>query len=57
LVLASANVWLLGGVISCAAFTSYMYFSWYPKYLQATRGVAEVESGWLASLVLAGGPL
>jgi sugar phosphate permease len=55
LVLTSANVWLLGGVITCTAFTTYMYISWYPTYLQSARGVHPVASGWLASLVLAGG--
>jgi MFS family permease len=52
-VLASANVWLLGGVITCSAFVSYMYFSWYPTYLEEGREVDEVLSGWLSSLVLA----
>jgi ACS family glucarate transporter-like MFS transporter len=54
-VLLRGNLWLLGGVISCSAFASYLYFSWYPKYLQAARDVPPVESGWLASLVLLGG--
>ncbi|MGE3808115.1 MAG: MFS transporter, partial [Gemmataceae bacterium] len=39
LVLRSANIWLLGAVITCAAFTTYMFFSWYPTYLQDGRGV------------------
>jgi sugar phosphate permease len=51
----SANIWLLGGVITCGAFTTYMFFSWYPTYLQDGRGVSPVLSGWLASLVLTGG--
>jgi MFS family permease len=54
-VLSSPNLWLLGGVISCSAFASYLYFSWYPKYLQAARGVSETDSSWLTSLVLMGG--
>jgi MFS family permease len=54
-VLGSANVWLLGGVIACSAFTSYMYYFWYPTYLEQGRGVGPIESGWLAGLVLAGG--
>src|SRR5262249_41130208 len=57
LVLASRNVWLLGGVIACSAFVSYMYFFWYPTYLEEGRGVSRILSGWLASLVLAGGAL
>ncbi len=55
LVLTSANVWLLGGVIACSAFNTYLYFSWYPTYLEKGRGVGPVTSGWLASMVLAGG--
>jgi ACS family glucarate transporter-like MFS transporter len=55
LVLSSANVWLLGGVITCTAFTTYMFITWYPTYLQSARGVHPVTSGWLASLVLGGG--
>jgi MFS family permease len=56
-VLASPNVWLLGGVISCSAFASYLYFFSYPKYLQAGRGVSERGSSWLTSMVLIGGAM
>ncbi len=56
-VLGSASVWLLGGVITCAAFASYMYFFWYSIYLEKGRGVDEILSGWLAGLVLAGGAI
>jgi MFS transporter, ACS family, glucarate transporter len=54
-VAASKEIWLLGGVISCAAFSTYLYFFWYPRYLQAGRDVTPIRSGWLASAVLAGG--
>jgi MFS family permease len=54
-VLSSANVWLMGTIMACAAAASYFYMSWYPKYLQAGRAVSDTESGWLSSLVLAGG--
>jgi MFS family permease len=53
-VLASANVWLLGGVISCSAFFSYLLYSWYPTYLGDGRGVNSTDAGWLSSLVMAG---
>ena len=53
--LTSANVWLLGAVISCTAFNSYLYFFWYPTYLERARGVDAITSGWLTSLVLASG--
>ena len=54
-VFASANIWLLGSVISCCCFTTYLFFSWYPTYLKEGRRVSPSESGWLAGLVLAGG--
>ncbi len=56
-VLRSRNVWLLGFIVSCASFASYLYLFWLPTYLQSGRGVGTVESGNLASLVLAGGAL
>ncbi|WP_437200819.1 MFS transporter [Planctomicrobium sp. SH664] len=49
------SVWLLGTITACGAFMSYLYYSWYAKYLQAARGADLVEAGWLASLVLGGG--
>ena len=55
LVLRSRNVWLMGFVISCASFVSYLYFSWLPTYLQSGRGMNKLDSGKMASLILAGG--
>jgi MFS family permease len=54
-VVRSADVWLLGGVISCSAFVSYLYFFWYPTYLEKGRGLDGILSGWLSGMVLAGG--
>ncbi len=54
-VLTSANVWLLGAVISCAAFTTYLFFSWYPAYLRHGRGVSDVTAGWFTSVVMGAG--
>src|SRR5262245_9382338 len=54
-VLASANIWLLGGVVTCGAFTTYMFFSWYPTYLKDGRGVTPQLASYFASAVLAGG--
>ena len=48
----SANVWLLGGLMTCLASVTYFVYSWYPNYLQAGRGVGKLDSGWLASLVM-----
>jgi MFS family permease len=36
------------------AFYTYFFYSWFPKYLTAARGVGNVEAGTLASVVLAG---
>lgn len=56
-VLTHPQVWLLGFILACSAFNSYLYFSWYPTYLKEARGCTEKESGWLASIVLAGGAI
>lgn len=56
-ILSSLNVGLLGGIITCASFTTYMFFSWYPSYLQKGRNVDPETSSFLASLVLIGGAL
>lgn len=45
--------WLCGQQICRAA--GYMFFaSWFPTFLQTTRGVSVAESGYLQGLVLAG---
>jgi MFS family permease len=54
-VLTSANVWLMGGVITCSAFVSYLYYFWYPTYLEKGRQVENIDSGWLTALVQTGG--
>ncbi len=53
-ILTSRNIWLLGTLQTCSSFASYMYMNWYPTYLEKGRGVAAIDAGWLASLVLAG---
>ena len=45
---------MLGLAIVCSAFNAYLYYSWFPKYLQNARDVSAVEAGWRSSLVLAG---
>lgn len=56
-ILTSTNIWMLGTVTTCGSFTTYLFFFWYPTYLQQGRGVAPETSSWLASMVLAGGAL
>lgn len=46
------SMWLLGAIMTMASFVSYMYFSWYPTYLQKGRSVSQSEAGLLTSLVL-----
>lgn len=46
------TLWLLGAIVTCAAFTTYFYYSWFPKYLQAARDVSPESAGWLTSAVL-----
>jgi len=54
-VLSSPTVWLLGIIMNCGAFASYLYMTWLPTYLQEGRGVPEEKVRWMASLVMAGG--
>lgn len=56
-VVGSANVWLLGGVTACTAFNTYLFFFWYPSYLEKARAADPDISGWLAALPLCGGAL
>jgi sugar phosphate permease len=52
--LTSRNILLLSMVIICSAFMTYLFYSWYPDYLQDVRKVSAEEAGRLSSLVLAG---
>jgi MFS family permease len=51
------NLWLLGGITTCCAFTTYLFFSWYPTYLKEGRLLDADTAGWYAGFVLAGGAL
>jgi ACS family glucarate transporter-like MFS transporter/ACS family D-galactonate transporter-like MFS transporter len=53
----SPNMWWLCGQQICRA-AGYMFFaSWFPTFLQETRGVTVKESGYLQGVVLSGGLL
>jgi MFS family permease len=54
-VLTSLNVWLMGSISTCCAFTTYLFFSWYSTYLQKGRSLTPEFSSRLASLVLFSG--
>ena len=48
------GIWLIYGQQICRA-AGYMFFaSWFPTFLQETRGVSIAESGYMQSIVLAG---
>jgi MFS transporter, ACS family, glucarate transporter len=47
------SIRLLGLIMALASFNSYIYFSWYPKYLKEGRHIAATEAGLMASTVLA----
>ncbi len=53
LVVRNPSIWFLSLIMACGSFNSYIYFSWFPKYLTAGRGVALTEAGLMASMVLA----
>lgn len=52
LVARNPSIWLLSLIMACASFNSYIYFSWFPKYLKSARGVDVTEAGLMASMVL-----
>lgn len=56
-ILSSANVWLMGTVMSCGAAVFYMLITWYATYLKKARDVGETSSGWQTSLVIAAGAI
>lgn len=45
----------LGLIMTLASFNSYIYFSWYPKYLKDGRHIGAIEAGLMASVVLGSG--
>ena len=53
LVAGNPSIWFLSLIMACGSFNSYIYFSWFPKYLKSGRGVDVTEAGLMASMVLA----
>jgi MFS family permease len=43
----------LGLIMALSSFNSYIYFSWFPKYLKDGRHIDSTEAGLMASVVLA----
>jgi sugar phosphate permease len=53
LVARNPSIWWLSLIMALASFNSYIYFSWFPKYLKAGRAIEDTEAGLMASMVLA----
>lgn len=53
-VLTNRGVIVLSVIMVFGAFYTYFFYSWFQKYLNATRGVENREAGNLTSLVMAG---
>jgi MFS family permease len=53
-VLTNHGVVVLSSLMVCGAFFTYLFYSWFPKYLRGARGLDNIDAGWLASLVLGG---
>lgn len=45
---------VLSAIMICGAFYTYFFYSWFPKYLNAARGLTELQAGRMSSFVLAG---
>ncbi|HEX4613234.1 MAG TPA: MFS transporter [Urbifossiella sp.] len=53
-VLTNRGILVLGAIIMIGSFFTYLFYTWFPKYLAAARGLENVAIGRLASVVLAG---
>jgi sugar phosphate permease len=56
-VLGNRGIWTLSGITFFAAFYTYFFYSWFPKYLESARGLSNQATGTIASLVLLGSAL
>src|SRR5262249_33571992 len=56
-VLGNRSIWTLGAIMVFSAFNTYVYYSWFPKYLIAARECTTEKAGLLSSLVLSGGAI
>jgi MFS family permease len=49
----NSSIRSLGLIMTLASFNSYIYFSWFPKYLKEGRQIGPTEAGLMTSVVLA----
>lgn len=57
LVLPSANLWLMGGIMGCGSAVFYMLISWYPNYLEEAHGLEKPWPGVFMTLVMTAGAI
>jgi MFS family permease len=48
--LSSLNLWAYAGAAFCSSFTIYLYFTWFPAYLEHRHQVRTESWGWVAGL-------
>ncbi len=53
-VLTHRGIICLALIMIFGSFFTYFFYTWFPKYLIAARGVPNVEAGWYSSLVIGG---
>jgi MFS family permease len=53
-ILTNRGIITLAAIMILAAFFTYFFYSWFPKYLVRARGVENLESGVLNSVAIAG---
>jgi sugar phosphate permease len=54
-ILSSPQTWALSATYFCYGYALNMFLTWFPKYLDAARGMSLTQMGILASLPLAAG--
>lgn len=53
-VFTNRGILVLSLIMALGSFFTYFFYTWFPKYLSAARGLENVSTGWLASLVMGG---
>ncbi len=56
-ILSSPQMWALSATYFCYGYSLNMFLAWFPKYLDAARGMSLTQMGVFASLPLAAGVL
>ncbi len=57
IILSSPQMWALSATYFCYGYAIQMFLTWFPKYLEAARGMTLTQMGIFASLPLAAGVL